>query len=422
MYKKILISIISIIIASCSTTVQQVEVKEAIQITNKASIKPVAISKVVYKIKRGTPLGVVGAGAFCIPSGSQVKWKGSGQYSITDADLVDVFGEVLEENNWPVVGTTDDLFAGYDTSKAELLIGAQITALQLSACAPGAGFYDYRLRGSMNMTVEWQIYNPLRRELIGTVQSKGSANITKVSDDILYELQTESFTVAINNLLSSEDFYNMTEKQSRTDKVNFGRFTIQNKKRYFKTLDEVVDYSRKSTVTVRAGQGIGSGFAIGDGGYIVTNHHVVRDASKVIIVTSDGIEIESNVVAADKGRDVALIKLANNIRLKPLHVESQYSIGERVYAIGNPLDESLSGTLTSGIVSSDRTMDGFNYIQSDTAINPGNSGGPLLNDEGSVIGISTMGYMNAQGLNFFVPIIDGLDYIDVEIINDDNLD
>jgi len=422
MLKKITILFISILIISCATTVQQVEVKEAIKITDKASIKPVAISKVVYKIKRGTPLGTVGAGAFCIPSVSQVKWKGSGQYSITDADLVDVFGEVLEENNWPVVGTTDDLFAGYDTSKAELLIGAQITGMQLSVCAPGSGFYDYRLNGSMNMNVEWQIYNPLRRELIGTVRSKGSANIKAVSDDLLYELQTQSFTVAINNLLSSQEFYEMTEKQSREDKVNFGKFTIKNEKKYFKTLDEIVDYSRKSTVTVRAGQGIGSGFAIGDGGYIVTNHHVVRDATKVIVVTSDGIEIESNVVASDKGRDIALIKLVNNIRLRPLYLESKYSIGEKVYAIGNPLDESLSGTFTSGIVSSDRVMDGFNYIQSDTAINPGNSGGPLLNEEGSVIGISTMGIMNAQGLNFFVPVIDGLDYIDVKIMNDDNLD
>jgi len=421
MYKKIIILFISILVVSCSTTVQQVEVKEAIKITNKASIKPVAISKVAYKIKRGTPLGTVGSGAFCIPSMYQVKWKGSGQYSITDADLVDVFGEVLEENNWPVVGTTDDLFSGYDTSKAELLIGAQITGMQLSVCAPGAGFYDYRLRGSMNMNVEWQIYNPLRKELIGTVQTKGSADIKVVSDDLLYELQTQSFTVAINNLLSSQDFYEMTERQSREDKVNFGKFTIKNEKKYFKTLDEIVDYSKKSTVTVRAGQGIGSGFAVGDGGYIVTNHHVVREATKVIIVTSDGIEIESEVVASDKGRDIALIKLANNIRLKPLHLESKYSIGEKVYAIGNPLDESLSGTFTSGIVSSDRVMDGFNYIQSDTAINPGNSGGPLLNEEGSVVGISTMGIMNAQGLNFFVPVIDGLDYIDVKIINDDNL-
>ncbi|MEL1234198.1 MAG: trypsin-like peptidase domain-containing protein, partial [Candidatus Neomarinimicrobiota bacterium] len=246
---------------------------------------------------------------------------------------------------------------------------------------------------------------PLRRELIGTVRSKGSANIKAVSDDLLYELQTQSFTVAINNLLSSQEFYEMTEKQSREDKVNFGKFTIKNEKKYFKTLYEIVDFSRKSTVTVRAGQGIGSGFAIGDGGYIVTNHHVVRDATKVIVVTSDGIEIESNVVASDKGRDIALIKLVNNIRLRPLYLESKYSIGEKVYAIGNPLDESLSGTFTSGIVSSDRVMDGFNYIQSDTAINPGNSGGPLLNEEGSVIGISTMGIMNAQGLNFFVPVI-----------------
>lgn len=410
------------LITACSSTVPQVEVKEAIVVTNKASIKPVAITKVAYKIKRGTEIGSVGTGLLCMPSFYNVKWKGSGQYSITDADLVDIFGETLEENNWPVVGTTDDLFQGYDTSKAELLIGAQITELKCNVCAPNSGFYDYRLNGSMNMTVEWQIYNPLRRELIGTVVTKGSSILKNVSDDALYELQIQSFSMAVTNLLASQDFYDLTEKQSRVDKVNFGKFSIQNKKIYFKTLDEIVEYSKKSTVTVRAGQGIGSGFAIGDGNYVVTNYHVVRNASKVVIVTSDGIEIESDVIASDKGRDIALIQIANNIRLKPLHIESNFSVGSRVYAIGNPLDESLSGTFTSGIISSERTMEGFKFIQSDTAINPGNSGGPLLNDSGSVIGISTLGILDAQGLNFFVPVFDGLDYIDVKVIDDSNLD
>ena len=72
------------------------------------------------------------------------------------------------------------------------------------------------------------------------------------------------------------------------------------------------------------------------------------------------------------------------------------------------------GTVTSGIISSERTLeDGLNYLQSDVSINPGNSGGPLINESGYVIGISVAGYSNAQGLNLMIPVKEALDYLKI---------
>jgi len=95
-----------------------------------------------------------------------------------------------------------------------------------------------------------------------------------------------------------------------------------------------------------------------------------------------------------------------------LYVESVVpKTGGRVFAVGAPLMEGLDGTVTAGIVSGMRMMDGLNWIQSDAAISPGNSGGPLINDLGAVVGISTAGFApggSQVGLNLFVPIGEAL--------------
>ena len=110
---------------------------------------------------------------------------------------------------------------------------------------------------------------------------------------------------------------------------------------------------------------------------------------------------------------MALIKI-DGIRLLPIYVETRIPDATSiVYAIGSPLAEELSGSVTSGIVSGSRIMDGYDWIQSDAAISSGNSGGPLLNDYGHVVGISTAGFQvsgSQVGLNLFIPIADALVY------------
>ena len=157
--------------------------------------------------------------------------------------------------------------------------------------------------------------------------------------------------------------------------------------------------------------GQGSGFIIGDDGYILTNNHVVGEADVITVKLHDGREFKAELIGTDEKSDVAVIKIdGRNLPTLPLGDSDQLKIGEWVIAIGNPF--GLAETLTSGIVSAKgRNTVGINdyedFIQTDAAINPGNSGGPLINIEGQAIGINTAIFSNSggsMGIGFAIPI------------------
>ena len=165
-------------------------------------------------------------------------------------------------------------------------------------------------------------------------------------------------------------------------------------------------------------QGSGSGFIVSKDGYILTNNHVVEDADRVTVRLLDRREFTAKVVGTDPNTDVAVLKLDGVSDLKPaaLGDSDNERIGEWVLAIGNPLGEGLTFTVTQGIISAKgRSLNGLqrtnlsisDFIQTDAAINPGNSGGPLVNVRGEVIGInsaiaSETGY--SMGYGFAIPI------------------
>jgi len=169
-----------------------------------------------------------------------------------------------------------------------------------------------------------------------------------------------------------------------------------------------------SVATIFAGDSMGSGFVVSDDGYLLSNQHVVGDARYVRIKFTTGIEVNGEVVSINRARDVALIKCGQQ-GLKSLPIERMLpKTGEEVYAIGTPLKENLNQTVTKGIVSGFRDLDGINYIQSDVAINPGNSGGPLIDKQGNVIGIAVLKRMDADSLGFFVPIAEAIQALDIK--------
>ncbi|MGC9099698.1 MAG: S1C family serine protease [Caldisericum sp.] len=154
-------------------------------------------------------------------------------------------------------------------------------------------------------------------------------------------------------------------------------------------------------------EGLGSGVIIREDGLILTNNHVIADATKIEVTLSNGKTYKGEVLGADPISDLALIKInATNLPTAPLGDSSKVKVGEFVVAIGNPY--GLDHTVTFGVISAvERNIDTGNntmygVIQTDAAINPGNSGGPLVNLKGEVIGINTMIYQNAQGLGFAV--------------------
>jgi S1-C subfamily serine protease len=159
-------------------------------------------------------------------------------------------------------------------------------------------------------------------------------------------------------------------------------------------------------------EGQGSGFIIDDKGHILTNYHVIADARQVEVTLHDRKKYRAKVVGTDRSHDLAIIQIdAPNLTPAVLGDSRNLQVGQKVYAIGNPF--GLNGTLTTGIVSSIRSVrepDGMTIdeaIQTDAAINPGNSGGPLMNSHGQVIGIntiiaSTVG--QSAGIGFAIPI------------------
>ena len=156
--------------------------------------------------------------------------------------------------------------------------------------------------------------------------------------------------------------------------------------------------------------GQGSGFIVSGDGYILTNAHVVDDASEVNVKLTDRREFKAKVVGADRQSDVALLKIdAKGLPTVRLGNSSGTNVGEWVVAIGAPY--GFENTVTAGIVSAkSRSLPDGGYvpfIQTDAAVNPGNSGGPLFNLAGEVIGINSQIYSRTggfQGLSFAVPI------------------
>ncbi len=155
-------------------------------------------------------------------------------------------------------------------------------------------------------------------------------------------------------------------------------------------------------------RGAGSGFIIDADGSILTNHHVIDGADRIIVKFSDGRSERARVVGTDPDTDIALIKVddLHGLPVAPLGDSSLLRMGEWVCAIGNPL--GYEHTVTVGVVSYlgrklfDASLD--NYIQTDAAINFGNSGGPLINARGEVIGINAAVSSRASNIGFAVPI------------------
>jgi S1-C subfamily serine protease len=167
----------------------------------------------------------------------------------------------------------------------------------------------------------------------------------------------------------------------------------------------------------RQGQATGSGIVISANGTILTNYHVVENAIKVTVSFEKGKAVEAQVVGKDPSNDLAVLKIpTDGLTLHPLTLgdSSAVTVGDPVYAIGNPFD--LERTLTTGVISALQRQitapNGFtidNVLQTDAPINPGNSGGPLLNAAGQVIGINSQIETGGSGggsvgIGFAVPI------------------
>lgn len=220
--------------------------------------------------------------------------------------------------------------------------------------------------------------------------------------------------LVLTNLTTAEGYPDFTEAASRSvDGVVHVKTKTISQQQYINPFDFFFGFGDRTPAQPREQVGFGSGVIISKDGYIITNNHVVENATEVSVSLNDNREFTAKVVGSDKMSDIALLKIeGNDFPYLTFGNSDALRVGEWVLAVGNPFN--LTSTVTAGIVSAKNrgnVMGGGlgiqSFIQIDAAVNPGNSGGALVNTRGELVGINTAIYSqtgNFAGYAFAVPI------------------
>ena len=230
--------------------------------------------------------------------------------------------------------------------------------------------------------------------------------------------RTESGMVTKTVNLAQSDYPDLTyAAEAAVDAVVYVEVTVTQQ---YQMVDPLFRFFFGETEPqTREQQGSGSGVIIRPDGYIVTNNHVVANATKVQVTLNNNKTYDAKVIGTDPATDVALIKIdAQGLPTLPFGDSDQLRLGEWVLAVGSPLGYQLRSTITAGIVSAkgrsmahdpreNNTVHIESFIQTDAAVNPGNSGGALVNKTGELVGINTAIVSQTgsySGYSFAVPV------------------
>lgn len=377
--------------------------------------KPVlSVARIVSSLQEGQRWGQMGSLLLCLPD-VILNWNtGPGRLNLRAFEPPAILE--LKREGFAVSGDPSDPF---DRKTADLAIGGTITSIHGDFCGPRTRF-ETGITGSASIEIDWQLYSTIERNTLGRLHTSGSAKSSSASNTFA-SILIDAMNDSLKKFTASDDF-----KQA----LSSGPIThtdVQSPANDKKTAIELAGSSHAqsmriadavgSVVLILSGGGHGSGFLVSSDGYLMTAEHVIGSDKYVKVRWSDGLEGVGEVIRTDKRRDVALIKTDPRGR-QPLALHrAAPEPGDTVFAIGAPIDLKLQSTVTRGVVSANRIMDGFSFIQSDVTVDPGNSGGPLLDEKGQVLGFTDKGLRTAEaptGLNFFVPIDDALRFLSAE--------
>src|SRR5690554_3956619 len=253
------------------------------------------------------------------------------------------------------------------------------------------------------------IRNNGNRFAVGTSDKATSEEIGAIADSF-----DQDQNILLTNLTTSDGYPDFTEAASRSvDGVVHVKTKSISQQQYMNPFDFFFGFGDRGPAQPREQVGFGSGVIISKDGYIITNNHVVENATEVLVSLNDNREFTAKVVGTDKMSDIALLKIdGTEFPYLTFGNSDALQVGEWVLAVGNPFN--LTSTVTAGIVSAKNrgnVMGGGlgiqSFIQIDAAVNPGNSGGALVNTRGELVGINTAIYSqtgNFAGYAFAIPI------------------
>lgn len=404
-------------------------------------MEPIGFDGAVLALNRGQEIGALYSGKSEVSmnlcnfgSSATLNWSAGKAYlGGRDDQFAEAVYDALKGRGYNVVGDPRVVFKRQEElSRARFRLAARITDLKANVCNVHH-WWDGRPLGRQHAEVylksEWSVFSTMADKVVMQVVTEGyHKRPDEIPEGFLLAV-LDAFTASAEELAASPEFLKMVtqgraiEAQAMApagEAVSLPRVEL-----FDKPFAANPDRITNSVVTIRTGGGHGSGFVVSADGYILTNNHVVEGSERVTVRFRSGLELEGKVVKTHPLRDVGLVKVTvGNMQALPIR-RVPVTVLEEVHAIGSPLDVKLSHTVTTGKVSairksgeySDRFME---LIQADASIYGGNSGGPLVDGNGNVVGISVAGRVEqgsgaATNLNFFIPILDALDKLNIEI-------
>jgi len=359
------------------------------------------------------PIDVIGTyhpGIFCSDPQEKRYWPKLGDW--LRGTTRDIFMENALKAGYPKHQAGESAFDQKIGSDADFKAGVTLLDLKYSFCGTGND-----TTGVGYVKMKWELFSVLRQKVVYTKTIEASFNNKSGpvlnSDDFFRKL----LGAEVDNLLADTGFVSTFEtgEGGSGDKASESVIALKSAAPAKVDVQKSSIALQSAVVTVESGLGVGSGFFISDDGYLLTNEHVVGGAKYVKLKTLDGKSLIGQVIRIDSIRDVALIKTESS-GMQILAVSKAVPVtGEAVYAIGSPYGEELAGTMTQGMLSSRRTLEGVTYLQSDASISHGNSGGPLLDSSGAVIGIAQLIVGKSGGINLFIPIDEALEKLSVTV-------
>ena len=387
----------------------------------------IELSKIIFEVEQGKKIGTVTENR----ERKDLKWEES--FAVATDEFNKITEDELIKSGYNIKKQVK-LFGDEGIDKeAELVIGANLKNLSID--------YEvsrryYRSHSSDNVVIkysptnvkcevelEWQVFSRKKREVIYTTTVKGKSFYNENNDNSVSIAIKDAVRDALIELGFNAEMRKTVQNYSNLlPKIKTDTKTVSLPK---KTPEKFADYaamikrSIESTVTVlRDDEGHGSGFLISDNGYLITNHHVIDKAKEITVKFENGFEFPAELVAFDEDYDVALLKIKGS-GFKGLAVNTAMAgVATDVTSISTPADVKLGQTVSKGIISGKREMEGKLYYQTDVSISPGSSGGPLFNSKGEVIGITTWGLRGGgtEGLNFAIPVSVAIEKLGITFI------
>jgi S1-C subfamily serine protease len=313
-----------------------------------------------------------------------------------------IASEQLRACGYDVLGGDNLLFGDDRSSRAEYQLGGTATGMTYDTYAPLAGDCT-----DASLTVEWQLYDSLMKEVVLTQTTEGYARRSGVSGAAMQG----AFGAALNELMARQAFVDVVSRRPseswRSLAANMDTLAVTMCDRLPATfLPEDIDDVLDGTLVIRAGSAVGSGVVISPDGYALTAAHVVSGLRDVVVQLRSGLELSADVLRMDQAQDVALIKLPGRGHscVSPA-TGLEPGVGQDIFAVGAPTGQDLAFSVSKGVVSARRELDGFSYLQTDASLNPGNSGGPVVDVTGQLLGVVSwkVAAPGFEGLSFCVP-------------------